>query len=156
MERSWTVKVQPQLSAVGVLFSIIIPKNRRLGLFIQQRCLAYTWVMSVSLQCWPTFHDTIYFACFMAEPWNFYLTWVILHPQNSPIDFMGPSRLPMKATFIVSLMFLLYGPKHQADLQGGSVLLWAKQLLFLCFSLMILASLPAALWSGRGNTYGMH
>lgn len=48
---------------------------------------------------------------------------VILCPQNSLIDFMRLSGLPMKVKFRVLLMFLLFGPKHQADLQGGSVLL---------------------------------
>lgn len=46
---------------------------------------------------------------------------------------MGLSGLPMKVKFIVGLTFLLYGPEHQADLQGGSVGWWPKQLLFLFF-----------------------
>lgn len=46
---------------------------------------------------------------------------VILGPQNSPINFMGLSGLPMKVKFIDSLTFLLYGPEHQADIQGSSV-----------------------------------
>lgn len=57
----------------------------------------------------------------------------ILGPQNSPIDFMGLSGLPMKVNFIVGLTFLLYGPEHQADLQGGSVGWWPQQLPFLFF-----------------------
>lgn len=76
--------------------------------------------------------------------------WVILHPQNSPVDITGLFGVPMKVKFMVSLMFLLYGPKHQADLPGGSVLLGAEQLFSLCFSLpaippRIPAPLPAAL-----------
>lgn len=50
----------------------------------------------------------------------------------------------MKVKFMVSLMFLLYGPEQQADLAGGSVLLGAEQLFSLCFYLRIPASLPAA------------
>lgn len=77
----------------------------------------------------------------MAQSWIFYLMLVILHPQNSPVDFAGLFGLPMKVKFMVSLMFLLYGPKHHADLPGGSVLLGAE-LFSLCFSLRIPASLP--------------
>lgn len=81
----------------------------------------------------------------MAQSGNFYLMWVILHPQNSPVDFTGLFGLPMKVKFMVLLMFLLYGPEHQADLPGGSVLLGAEQLFPLCFSLRVPPSLPAAL-----------
>lgn len=116
----------------------------KICLFLEQGCPAHTWVMAVSSQRWLAFHDTIYFACFMAQSWNFYLMGVILHPQNSPVNFTGLLGLPMKVKFMVSLMFLLYGPEQQADLAGGSVLLGAEQLFSLCFSLRIPASLPAA------------
>lgn len=53
---------------------------------------------------------------------------------NSPIDFVGLSGLPMKVKLIVSLMFLLYGPKHQAWPSRRFCTVMSKAVAFSLFS----------------------